>query len=180
MTDPQLLILERGQGKTTALIKSILTYDGPWPDGAVHGVLLLADANRAHNFYGRAADFGGQANASHQRVILGDKRIKVTTARLLDSLRGHDRRTPVWVDDVQDFDDPVLELVASHAGLSKIVLATCTPWPAPGSPPRNDHPAPAAYNPSLIRHQLRRVDRPPVTDYPPTPLTGYLEGAPRG
>lgn len=179
MTDTDLLILDRGQGKTTELVKSIIAYEGPWPDGGTHGVVILADANRVTGFADTAARFGAERWKGHRdHLIIGDRRIKVVTASLLDSLRGLDRRTPVWVDDAQDFAEPIIERVPRYAGLSKIVLATVTP---PRRPPSAE-PAPPAYNPRLIRHQLARVDRPPVTDYrhPPTPLTGYLEGGPRG
>lgn len=159
MTDTDLLVLDRGQGKSTAIIQRAAKARATSPTvGQYVGIILVTDQQRAYGLFQTAAYLGVGRMTSRKDVMpLDDHRaIVLTTPDTIERCRGFSSDVPVWIDDAQDFLVDPVELVGQVLA-HQPELVTCTPWPAPGSPPRNDHPAPPAYNPRLIRHTLGRM-----------------------
>lgn len=178
--DIELLVLERGQGKSTALIESIHAYDGPWPEGRVQGVVVVPAFDRVASVCRAAHQVAGPFERTGRTdVAINGNVIRFVFPRLLDAARGMDRDTPVWVDDCQDFDGPILEMIPEWTGLTNIVMATMTTLRRPPIEPAR------GYNPRLVRHSLDRVPRPlPILRGPDgnlvtrraNRLSGYMHG----
>lgn len=173
MTDTELLVLDRGQGKTTAIIEAV--------DAQVHQSLGGKGGPDRHRTGIVFQPHGAAAGAALRRRLLHEltlrtSRVRFRATRLSIDLvmpePGHrwsilvdDGHQPLdryrgllhavgWVDDAQDFDQPIIELAQDH--MIDVKLATLTPA---RTPPRADA-APIGYRPALIRHALGRVHRP--------------------
>ena len=169
MTDTELLVLDRGQGKTTAIIEAV--------DAQVHQSLGGKGGPDRHRTGIVFQPHGAAAGAALRRRLLHEltlrtSRVRFRATRLSIDLvmpePGHrwsilvdDGHQPLdryrgllhavgWVDDAQDFDQPIIELAQDH--MIDVKLATLTPA---RTPPRADA-APIGYRPALIRHALGR------------------------
>ena len=175
-TDTELLVLDRGQGKTGAIVTDVCDQlhqslgGQTGPDRHRTGIVFHPHGSHAdRSIIDRIADAltGHAENIAYRKSsgilevrmpdpghrwgirVMGDA---APTAYRFDSLRGL-LHTVGWVDEVADFEVPILELAADH--LIDVRLATMTPARLPR--PRVE-PA-IAYNPRLVRHQLARVAR---------------------
>lgn len=120
MTESNLLVLDRGMGKTRALIASVLADDRPY------GVIVAPYTNYLDCIVHELTKHGGRPDRHKGDVHLGDRRLALCTPANLYLRRGEGGGpgTPLWVDEVQMLPEGIYEPAFRTY---ELVLATATP-----------------------------------------------------
>lgn len=125
-----VLVAEPGIGKTTALIHDAIRQDHPLPYHD-HRLIVLGHPGAMHSIGTllRYLDFEPTRrgrNRFRNPMVHQILHVVPRTEATVQNMRGVPSATPVWVDDIDTFDDP-----EETFGHPTIVLATarpCGPW----------------------------------------------------